>query len=153
MIYKETTIYKQGPTKTSELQNDSGFITRGTWENITNKVGTRVNSNVTIQYNSELGLLQFNNWGNITNSAKTTVFTFNNDFTGGPFIGANINGSGFNASNVRVPCSFCVRWGDLDDWGADKNTIYVEENVRSCNVLNICVCNKTDELKNYLDNH
>ena len=152
MVYKEPSVYKQGPTKTSDLQNDSGFITRGTWEDITNKVGTKVNSNVEIKFNREFGLLQFFNWGSITNSAKTTVFTFNNDFAG-LFCSGNLNGAGFNSSDVRVPCMFAVRWGDLDAWGADKNTIYVEENVRTCNVLQIVVCSKPDELIAYLDNH
>lgn len=153
MIYKNNTVYKQGPTKTSELENDSGFITRGTWEYITNKVGTTVNSNVEIKFNRELGLLQFFNWGNITNSVKTTVFTFNNDFTGGSWYSGNLVAVGFNASNVRVPCMFNIRWGDLDTWGADINTIYVEENVKSCNLTQIVVCNKPDELAHYLDTH
>lgn len=153
MIYKENTVYKQGPTKTSELENDSGFITRGTWEDITNKVGTKVNSNVQIKYNRELALLQFSNYGDITNSPLTIVFTFNNDFTGGPWFGGNLPSVGFNASNVRVPCMFAIRWGDASDWGAYINTIYVEENVRTCNVLQIVVCNKPEELNNYLDSH
>ena len=152
-ICKQPGIYNQGPTKTSELENDSGFITRGIWENITDKVGTRINSNVDIKYNRELALLEFSNWGSITNAAKTTVFTFNNDFTGGEWFSANLNGAGFNSSNIRVSCIFAIRWGDIDAWGADKNKIYVEENVRTCNVSQIGVCQKPDELNNYLDTH
>lgn len=153
MIHKSNSIYEQGPTKTSELENDSGFITRGTWEDITDKVGNKVNSNVQIKYNRELALLQFFNWGDITNTAKTTIFTFNNDFTDGSWCSGNLVCAGFNSSSVRVPCMFNVRWGDLDAWGADKNTIYVEENVRTCNILQIVVCNKPEELAHYLDTH
>ena len=77
------------PTKTSELENDSGFITDvSSTVDITNIVGTisaSGNTIVNILYNSTLGLINMTTFNNpnrvVSGDEFYQLFLFNNDFT------------------------------------------------------------------------
>lgn len=77
------------PTKTSELENDSGFITDvSSTVDITNIVGTisaSGNTIVNILYNSTLGLINMTTFNNpnrtVSGNEFYQLFLFNNDFT------------------------------------------------------------------------
>ena len=77
------------PTKTSELENDSGFITDvSSTVDITNIVGTISapgNTIVNILYNSTLGLINMTTFNNpnrvVSGDEFYQIFLFNNDFT------------------------------------------------------------------------